>query len=197
MQKLCLTKDLNLTLISYIKDSSKGKCNQGKAILDGIEFRVSKIIRKRIHIKVYGPWGWDLVCASMSLTILRSTIVENALSSNLETHKSENFHIVAHRGVAKLSISPEVTIFPPPVPSPFTSDQCLKGDRWTTLFLRNSIVAMDLENLQTHKIWIILRGETYVSINLLVSTHLLLYRFKYIKLLQAKNLANFRILLSK
>ena len=30
------------------------KCDQGKAILDGLEFRVSKIIYKDIYIKVYG-----------------------------------------------------------------------------------------------------------------------------------------------
>ena len=65
----------------------------------------------------------------MPLTILRSAIVESALSSNLETNKGEHFHMIAHRGVAKLSTSPEMTIFPPPVPFPFTSDQCLKGDR--------------------------------------------------------------------
>ena len=54
--------------------------------------------------------------------------------------------MVAPREVAKLSISPEVTVFPVPVPYPypFISDQCLKGDCWTTLFLRNSIVVMDL-----------------------------------------------------
>ena len=30
--------------------------------------------------------------------------------------------------VAKLSTSPKVTIFPPPVPYYFILDQCLKGD---------------------------------------------------------------------
>ena len=146
---------------------------------------------------VCSVWSGHLVCTSVSLTILRSTIVANAFSSNLETHKSQNFHMAAPRWVAPPMHFTWSHHFPPSVPYPFILDQCLKGDRWTTLFLRNSIVAMDLENLQTHKIWIILRGETYVSINLLASTHLLLYRFKYIKLLQAKNLANFRILLSK
>ena len=34
-------------------DNSKCKCDQGKAILDGIEFRVSKTILK-ICIKVHG-----------------------------------------------------------------------------------------------------------------------------------------------
>ena len=129
---------------SKFQDNSKCKCDQGKAILDGIEFRVSKIIYKNIYIKVYGLWGWGLVCASVSLTILRSTIVANAFFSNLETHKNRVFPMVAPQGVAKLSTSPEVIIFLPPVPYPFISDQCLEGDRWTTLFLRNSIVAMGL-----------------------------------------------------
>ena len=148
-------------------------------------------------MKVYGLWGWGLVCASVSLTILRSTIVANAFSSDLETHKSQNFSMVAPPGIAKLRTSLEVIISPPPVPYLFITDQCLKGDRWTTLLLRKSIVAMDLENLQTHKIWVILRRKIYVSINFLASTHLLLCSFKYIKLLQAKNLANFIILFSK
>ena len=117
---------------------------QGKAILDGIEFRVTKIVYKDIYIKVYELWSWGLVCASVSLTILRSPIVANAFSSDLETHKSEHFTQVAPRGVAKPTTSPEVTISPPPVPYSFISDQCLKGDRWTTLFLSNSIVAIDL-----------------------------------------------------
>ena len=39
------------------------------------------------------------------------------------------------------------------------------------------------------------RGETHVSINLLASTHLLLYRIKYIRLLQAQILLNFIIVL--
>ena len=70
-----------------------------------------------------------LVCASVSRTILRSTIVINAFSIDLETHKSQNFHMVAPWGVAKLSTLFEVTIFFPPVPYPFISDQCLKGGR--------------------------------------------------------------------
>ena len=57
---------------SKSQDNSKCKCDQGKAILDGIEFRVSKIIYNYIYIKVYGPWGWGLVCASVSVTILRT-----------------------------------------------------------------------------------------------------------------------------
>ena len=36
--------------------------DHGKAILDGIEFRVSKIIYKDIFIKVYGLWSAELVC---------------------------------------------------------------------------------------------------------------------------------------
>ena len=126
-------------------DNSKCKCDQGKAILDGIEFRVSKIHKgKDIFIKVHGMWGWGFLCASMSLSILRCTIAANAFSSALKTYKSQTFPMIAPRGVAKLSTSPKVTIFPPLVPYYFISDQCLKGDRWTTLFLRNSIVAMDL-----------------------------------------------------
>ena len=39
------------------------------------------------------------------------------------------------------------------------------------------------------------RGETHVSINLLASTHLLLYKIKYSRLLQAKILLNFIIVL--
>ena len=146
---------------------------------------------------MHGLWGWDFLCPSMSLRTLRSAIVANAFSGNLKTHKSQIFPMISLRGVGKLSISPKVTIFPPPIPYYFISDKCLKGDRWTTLFLRNSIVAIDLQSLRTHKIWNILRGETYVSINLLASTHLLLYRFNYTKLLQGQSLANFRILFSK
>ena len=52
--------------------------------------------------------------------------------------------MVAPRGVAKLSTSPEVTRFLLPVPYLLISDQRLKGDGWTTLFLRNSKVAIDL-----------------------------------------------------
>ena len=178
-------------------DNSKCKCDQGKAILDGIEFRVSKIIYKDICIKVHELCGWGLLCASMSFSILRCTIATNAFSSDLKTHKSQTFLMIVPRGIAKLSTSPKVTIFPPPVPYPFILDQCLKGDRWATLFLTNSIVVMDLLNLQTHKIWIILRGETYISINLRPSTHLLLYRFKYNNLLQTQSLANFRTLFFK
>ena len=125
-------------------DNSKCKCDQGKAILDGIELRVSKIWYEDICIKVHGLWGWGFVCQSVSLSILRSVIFANAFSSDLKTHKSQIFPMIAPRGVAKQSISGKVTIFPLPVPYYFISDQCLKGDRWSTLFLRNSIVAMDL-----------------------------------------------------
>ena len=54
----------------------------------------------------------------MSVTMVSLTIVPNAFSSNLETHKSQNFPMVAHGGVAKLSTSPEVTIFPHRYPIP-------------------------------------------------------------------------------
>ena len=125
-------------------DNSICKCDQGKAILDGVEFQVSKMWYEDICIKVHGHWGWGFVCQSVSLSILRSVIVANAFSSNLKTHKSQFFPMIAPQGVAKQSTSPKVTIFPLPVPYYFISDQCLKGDRWSTLFLRNSIVAMDL-----------------------------------------------------
>ena len=65
----------------------------------------------------------------MSLSISRCTIAANAFSSDLKTHKSQTFPMKAPRRVAKLSISPNVTIFPPPVPHYFISDHCLKGDR--------------------------------------------------------------------
>ena len=125
-------------------DNSKCKCDQGKAILDWIEFRVTKMIYKDICIKVHGLWGWGFVCPTVSLSILRSVIVANALFSALKTPKSQIFSMIAPQGVAKLSTSPKVTIFLPLVPYYFISDQCLKGDRWTTLFLRNLTVAMDL-----------------------------------------------------
>ena len=106
-------------------DNSKCKCDQGKATLERI-ISVSKIIYKEIYIKVHGLRGWALVCASVSLGILRSTVAANACSSNLETHTTQNFPMIAPRSVAKLSISPKVTIFPPPVPYPFISYHCLK-----------------------------------------------------------------------
>ena len=115
-------------------DNFKCKCDQGKLVLDGIDFWVSKIIYKDICIKEYGLWGWALGYASVPFSILRSTIVTNAFSSDLETHKTQNFPMIAPRGFAKLSTSPKVTIFPPPVPYPFISDQCLKGDSGSTLF---------------------------------------------------------------
>ena len=127
-------------------DNSKCKCDQGKAILDGIELWVSKIIYKDICVKEHGLWDCGLVRSSISLNILRSTILANAFSSNLETHKSQNFPITAPRGVAKLSTSTKVTISPSPVPYHFISDQCLKCDRWSTLlFDRNSIAAIAID----------------------------------------------------
>ena len=68
-------------------DNSKCKCDQGKAILDGIALRVSKIIYKDICMKVHG----------LSSAI---TIAANTFSSNLKTHKSQNFLIIAPQGVA-------------------------------------------------------------------------------------------------
>ena len=106
-------------------DNSKCKCDQGKATLERI-ISVCKIIHKEIYIKVHGLRGWALVCASVSLSILRSTIATSACSSNLETHTTQNFPMIALRSVAKLSTSPKVTIFPPPVPYPFISYHCLK-----------------------------------------------------------------------
>ena len=47
---------------------------------------------------------------SVSLSILRSTIVSNAFSSHLETHKSQIFPMIASRGVAKLSTSPNLPL---------------------------------------------------------------------------------------
>ena len=60
---------------------------------------------------------------------LRFTIVAYAFSSNLQTNESQNFPMVASRGIVKLSTSPEVTILSPPVPYPFILDHCLKSDR--------------------------------------------------------------------
>ena len=65
----------------------------------------------------------------MSLSISRCTIAANAFSSDLKTHKSQTFPMIAPRGIAKLSTSPKVTIFLPPVPYYFIPDQCLKGNR--------------------------------------------------------------------
>ena len=67
-------------------------------------------------------------CASVSLIILSCTIATNAFSSNLETHTAQNFPMITPKGVAKLTASPKVIIFPPPVPYTFILDQCLKGD---------------------------------------------------------------------
>ena len=101
---------------SKFQDNSKCKCDQGKAILDGIEFRVSKIIYKDICRKVHRLWGWSLLCTLMSVSILRCTITANAFYSNLKMYKSQTFPMIAPRGVAKLSTSPKVTIFAPPAP---------------------------------------------------------------------------------
>ena len=65
----------------------------------------------------------------MSLSISRCTIAANAFSSDLKTHKSQTFPMIAPQGISKLSTSPKVTIFLPPVPYYFISDQCLKGNR--------------------------------------------------------------------
>ena len=124
-------------------DNYMWKCDQGKAILDGKELWVSKIIYKDICIKEHGIWGCGFVRTSISLSILRSTTVANAFSSDLETHKSQIFLMIAPWGVTKLSTSPKVTIFGLPVTYNFSSDQCMKCDRWTAFLLRNSIVAMN------------------------------------------------------
>ena len=76
--------------------------------------------------------------------VRQCTIVRNTFSSNLNTHKSYIYPMIAPLEVAKLSTSRKVTIFPPPVSYYFISDQCLKGDRSTTLFLRKWIAIMDL-----------------------------------------------------
>ena len=61
--------------------------------------------------------------------VRQCTIVTNAFSSDLNTHKSYIYPMIAPMGVAKLSTSRKVTIFPPPVSYYFISGQCLKGDR--------------------------------------------------------------------
>ena len=88
-------------------DNSNGKCDKGKAILDGIEFPVRKIIYKDICIKAFGLWGWGFVCPSVSLSTWRSAIVANAVLSDLKTHKSQILLMIAPRGVTKLSTSPK------------------------------------------------------------------------------------------
>ena len=126
-------------------------------------------IKRYLHKSRWTLWLGLVMCVSVTQH-LKKAIATNAFSGNLETHKTHNSPMITPRGVAKLSTSCKMTIFPPPVPYLFISDHCLKRDCWPTLFLRNSIVAMDLQNLQIHKIWIISRGETYVRINLLAST---------------------------
>ena len=108
-------------------DNSKCKCDQEKAVLDGIGFRFSKIIYNDICINVQGLWGWGFVCLQVSLNFLRSAIVANAFSSNLKMHKSQIFAMIAPQGVAKLSTSPKVTILPPLVPYYFILDL---AERW-------------------------------------------------------------------
>ena len=78
--------------------------------------------------------------------------------------------------------------------------------RWITHTLINSLatfsfrgfevpkISRHFEKLRTHKIWNILRGETFLSVNLLASAYVLFYRFKYIKFFQEQSLSNFRIL---
>ena len=65
-----------------------------------------------ICIKVNGHWG--LLCKSISLSILMCKIAANAFSRDLKTHKSQTFLMITPRGIAKLSTSPKVAIFPPP-----------------------------------------------------------------------------------
>ena len=65
-----------------------------------------------ICIKVNGHWG--LLCKSISLSILRCKIAANAFSRDLKTYKSQTFLMITPRGIAKLSTSPKVAIFPPP-----------------------------------------------------------------------------------
>ena len=106
-------------------DNFKCKCDQGKAIIDVIEFRVSKIIYIDVCIKVRGLWGWGFLCPSVSLSILRSAIVANAFSSDLKTHNSQIFPMIRPRWVAKISTSPKVTTPPPPLHPPHPSSNLL------------------------------------------------------------------------
>ena len=85
-----------------------------KAILDGIEFWVSKIIYKGLRIKEHRIWGWGLIFTSKSLCVLRCTIASNEFSSDLETHKRQIYPI---RGWKK--VPPKVNFFSfLPVPYP-------------------------------------------------------------------------------
>ena len=80
----------NHSIVGNFENNSKCKCDQGKAILDGIEFLICKITCQDICIEP-GLWGCGLVSTSMSLSILRCTIVGNAFSGNLDTYKSQYF----------------------------------------------------------------------------------------------------------
>ena len=70
-----------------------------------------------------------LSISAVSRSILKFAIVAYGFPSNLTTHKSLIFTIIAPRGVAKLETSPNLTIFPSPVSYYLISDQCLKGNR--------------------------------------------------------------------
>ena len=76
-----------------------------------------------------GAWYVHQFHSASRCIIAANAFAANAFSSDLETHKSQAFPMIAPSGVAKLSTSPKVTIFPSPVPHYFISDQCLKGDR--------------------------------------------------------------------
>ena len=65
---------------------------------------------KGVCIKVYGLWSWGLIYASVSLSILRSTIAEMHYAE-ICNHKSQNFPMITTWRVAKLSTSPNMTIF--------------------------------------------------------------------------------------
>lgn len=71
------------------------KWDQGKMILDKIEFQVSKIKYKDICIKEQGLWGWGLICMPILLNILRCKITPNTFPSYLDTHKSQNLQLGA------------------------------------------------------------------------------------------------------
>ena len=73
-----------------------------KAMIDVIEFWVSKIIYKGPRIKEHRIWGWGLICASKSLRVLRCTIVSNEFSSDLETHERQDYPIRGWKKVPHL-----------------------------------------------------------------------------------------------
>ena len=74
---------------------------------------------------------WLGMCVSLTSHLKVHNCRKCIFHFHLETHESQNFPMVTPRGLAKLSISAEVTVFPTPLPypHPFISDQCLKGDR--------------------------------------------------------------------